>query len=97
MELLWDIVNQNVPETLKIFQDTKSKACEKTQKQINELIRALNKHISETENIINTEKNELQAKIEILKRKWHMIWKTSEKNNETEAQKSMEAHSSRLE
>jgi hypothetical protein len=41
-----------------------------TQEQINELIGALNKHQSETENTINREMNELKMKIEnILKKK----------------------------
>jgi hypothetical protein len=52
MEKILDMVNQNVQEALKKFQDTKSKEQEKKQKQINELIRALNKHQSETENTI---------------------------------------------
>jgi hypothetical protein len=42
--MLLDMVNQNVQEALKKFQDTKNKEYEKTQKQINELIGALNKH-----------------------------------------------------
>jgi hypothetical protein len=57
MEMLPDMVNQNVQDTLKKFQDTKNKDYKKTQKQINELIRDLNKHQSETENIINREIN----------------------------------------
>jgi hypothetical protein len=64
------MVNQNVQETLKKFQDTKNKEYKKTQKQINELIGPLNKHQSETENTINREINELKMKIDtILKRK----------------------------
>jgi methionyl-tRNA synthetase len=43
MEMLLDMVNKNVQEALKKFQDTKNKEYEKTQKQINELIGALNK------------------------------------------------------
>jgi hypothetical protein len=43
MEMLLDMVNQNVQEALKKFQDNKNKEYEKTQKQINEFIRALNK------------------------------------------------------
>jgi hypothetical protein len=50
MEILLDMVNQNIQEALKKFQNTKNKEYKKTQKQINELIRALNKHQSETEN-----------------------------------------------
>jgi hypothetical protein len=44
--MLLDMVNQNVQEALKKFQGNKCKEYEKTQKQINELIRALNKHQS---------------------------------------------------
>jgi hypothetical protein len=40
MEILLDMVNQNVQEALKKFQDTTNKEYEKTQKQINELIRS---------------------------------------------------------
>jgi ribosomal protein L1 len=62
MEMLLDTVNQNVQEALKKFQDTKNKEDEKTQKQINELIGALNKHESKIENNINREINELKMK-----------------------------------
>jgi hypothetical protein len=44
MEILLYMVNQNIQEALKKFKDTKTKDYEKTQKQINELIQALNKH-----------------------------------------------------
>jgi uncharacterized protein involved in exopolysaccharide biosynthesis len=50
--MILDMVNQNIQDALKKFQDTKNKEYEKTQKQINELIGALNKHQSETENTI---------------------------------------------
>jgi hypothetical protein len=50
--------NQNVQQALKKFQDTKNKEYEKTEKQINELIGALNKHQSETGNTTNREINE---------------------------------------
>jgi methionyl-tRNA synthetase len=56
MEMLLDMVNKNIQEALKKFQDTKNKEYKKTQKQINELIEALNKHQSETENTINRDK-----------------------------------------
>jgi hypothetical protein len=52
MEMILDMVYQNIQEALKKFQDTKNKEYEKTQKQINELIGALSKHQSETENTI---------------------------------------------
>jgi hypothetical protein len=51
------MVNQNVQEALQKFWDTKNKEYKKTQKQINELIGALNKHQSETENTTNREIN----------------------------------------
>jgi hypothetical protein len=53
MEVILNVVNKNVKEALKKFQDTKNNKYKKTQKQINELIGALNKHQSETENTIN--------------------------------------------
>jgi uncharacterized protein involved in exopolysaccharide biosynthesis len=46
------MVNKNIKEELKEFQDNKNKEYEKTQKQINEIIGALNKHQTETENTI---------------------------------------------
>jgi chorismate synthase len=69
MEMLLDKVNQNVQEALKKFQDNKNKEYEKTQKQINELIRAINKYQSETENTIKREINELRIKIDNIKEK----------------------------
>jgi hypothetical protein len=47
--MLLDMVKQNVQEALKKFQDNKNKEYEKTQKQVNELIGALNKHQNATE------------------------------------------------
>jgi polyhydroxyalkanoate synthesis regulator phasin len=67
MEMLLDMVNKIVQEALKKFQDTKNKEYNKTQKQINELIGALNKHQRETENTINREINELQMEIDNIK------------------------------
>jgi ubiquinone biosynthesis protein UbiJ len=67
------MVNQNVQEALKKFQDNKNKEYEKTQKQINEIIGALNKHQSETESTINREINELRVKIDNIKEVTHDI------------------------
>jgi hypothetical protein len=67
MEMLLDMVNQNTQEALKKFQHTKNKECEKTQKQINELIGAQNKHESETWNTINREINEFKMKVDNIK------------------------------
>jgi hypothetical protein len=53
--MLLDMVNQNVQEALKKFQEDKNKEYEKTQKQINEIIEAQNKRQTETETTINRE------------------------------------------
>jgi microcompartment protein CcmL/EutN len=68
-EMLLHMVNQNIQEALKKFQDKKTKEYEKTQKQINEIIGALNKHQTETKITINREINELREKLTILKKK----------------------------
>jgi hypothetical protein len=65
--MLLDIVNQNVQGTLKKFQDDKTQECQKTQKQINEIIETLNKHQTETKIAIIREINELRAKIDNIK------------------------------
>jgi polyhydroxyalkanoate synthesis regulator phasin len=67
MEVLLDKANQNVQEALKKFQDNKNKEYEKSQKQISELIGALNKYQSETDNTINKQINELRTKIDSIK------------------------------
>jgi hypothetical protein len=96
-EMILDMVNQSVQETLKKFQDTKNKEYEKTQKQINELIGALNKHQSETENTINREINELKMKIENIKEEVTHDIEKPQKKNQMETQNSVEGHSSTLE
>jgi hypothetical protein len=55
--MLLDMVNQNVQEALKKFQDKKTQEYQKTQKQINEIIGALNKHQTETKVTISREMN----------------------------------------
>jgi hypothetical protein len=67
--MLLDMVNQNVQKALKKFQDNKNKEYEKTQKQINEIIVAVNKLQSETENNVNREIDELKVKIDNIKGK----------------------------
>jgi hypothetical protein len=97
MEMLLDKVNQNVQEALKKFQDNKNKDYERTQKQIIELIGALNKFQSETENTINREINELRMKIDNIKEEGTHDMENLRKKNETEIENTMEGHSSRLE
>jgi triacylglycerol esterase/lipase EstA (alpha/beta hydrolase family) len=48
IEMILDTVNQTVQDVLKKFQDIKNKEYEKTQKQISELIGALNKQQNKT-------------------------------------------------
>jgi tryptophan 2,3-dioxygenase len=82
MEMLLDMVNQNIQEALKKFQDNKNKEYEKTQKQINEIIEALNKHQTETETIINREVNKIRPKINNIKEEeTHYIENLMKKNN----------------
>jgi hypothetical protein len=69
IQVLLDMVNQNVQEAFKKFQDNKNKQYEKKQKQINEITEALNKHQTETETTINREINKLRTKIDNIKDK----------------------------
>jgi hypothetical protein len=55
MEKTIDMVNQNVQDALKKFQDTKNKEHKKTQKQIKELREHFNKHQSKTKDTIKRE------------------------------------------
>jgi hypothetical protein len=52
IEMILDMVNQNVQETLKKFQDNKDREFEKAQEQIKETSEALYKYQSETKNMI---------------------------------------------
>jgi oligoendopeptidase F len=97
MEMILDLVNQNVQDALKKFQDTKNKEYEKTQRQINELIRALSKHQSEIENTINRQLSELKMKIENIKEEVTHYMENLRKKSQTETQNTVEVHSSRLE
>jgi chromosome segregation ATPase len=97
MEMLLDKVNQNAQEALKKFQDNKNKECKKTQKQISELIEALNTYQSKTEYTIYREINELREKIDNIKEEVTDDMENYRKKNEREIQNTMEGHSSRLE
>jgi hypothetical protein len=97
MEILLDKVNQNIQEALRKLQDNKNKEYEKTEKQISELIGAINKYQSETENTINRESNDLRIRIDNIKQEVTNDMENIRKKNETEIQKKMEGHSSRLE
>jgi chromosome segregation ATPase len=95
--MILDMVNQNVQETLKKFQDNKKREFEKTQEQIKETIEALCKHQSETENKINKEIKELRTKINNVKEEETQDMENLRKKNETEMQNKMEGQSSKIE
>jgi polyhydroxyalkanoate synthesis regulator phasin len=91
------MVNQNIQDVLKKFQDTKNEEYEKTQKQINEIIGTLNKHQSETESTINREINDFKMTIDSIKEEVTHDMENLRKENETETQSTVEGQSSRLE
>jgi polyhydroxyalkanoate synthesis regulator phasin len=80
------MVNQNVQEALKKFQDNKNKEYEKTQKQINEIIEAINICQTETETTTNREINKLRAKIDNIKEEVTHDMENLREKNETEIQ-----------
>jgi hypothetical protein len=65
--MLLDMVNQNVQEALKKFQEDKNKEYETTHKQINKIIEALPKCQTETETTTNRERNQLRPKSDNIK------------------------------
>jgi hypothetical protein len=91
------MVNQNVQEIVKKFQDNKNKECETAQEQIKETIEALNNHQRETKKTINTAINKLRSKIDNIIEEITHDMESLRKRNETEIQNIMEGHSSRLE
>jgi hypothetical protein len=97
IEMLLDMVNQNIQEALKKFQDNKTQEYQKTQKQMIEIIGALNKNQTETKITISREINELRAKIDNIKEEVTHDMENLRKKNETEMQNKMEGHSSRIE
>jgi uncharacterized phage infection (PIP) family protein YhgE len=97
IEMILDMVNQNVQETLKTFQDKKNREFEKAQEEVKETIEALYKHQSETKNTINKEINEFRVKIGNIKEEVTQDMGNLRKKNETELQNKMEGQFSRIE
>jgi hypothetical protein len=91
------MVNQNIQEELKKFQEDKNTEYEKTQKQISEIIEALNKCQTETETTTNREVKELRSKIDNIKEEVNHDMENLRKKNETEIKNKMEGHSNRIE
>jgi nitrous oxidase accessory protein NosD len=85
--MILGMVNQNVQETLKKFQDNKNREFEKT----------LYKHQSETKNMKNKEINELRVKIHNIKEEVTQYMENLRKKNETGMQNKMEGQLSRRE
>jgi predicted nucleic acid-binding Zn-ribbon protein len=94
--MILDMVNQNVQETLKKFQDNKNRKFDKAQEQIKETIEALYKHQSETKNTIKKEVSELRTKIDNIKEKETQDMENLRKKNKAEMQNKMEGQSSKL-
>jgi outer membrane protein OmpA-like peptidoglycan-associated protein len=84
MEKILDIVNQNVQDALKKFQDTKNNEHKMTQKQTKELREDLNKHQSETRDTIKREIHELKRTTQIIKEEFNKDMENLRRNNQTE-------------
>jgi vacuolar-type H+-ATPase subunit I/STV1 len=92
IEMILDMVNKNVQETLKKFQDNKNTEFEKAQEQIKETIEALFKHQSQTKNMINKEINEFRMKIDSIKEEQTQDMENLRKKNETIAKQKCKAN-----
>jgi hypothetical protein len=97
IEMILDMVNQNVQETLKKFQDNKNREFEKAQEEIKETTEALYKHQSERENMTNKRLNELRTKTDNIKEETTQAMENLRVKNETELENKMEGQSSRIE
>jgi hypothetical protein len=97
IEMTPDMVNQNVQDTLKKFQDNNNREFENAQEEIKETVEVLYKHESEKKNMINKEINELRTKIDNIKEEVTQDIENLRKKNETEMQNKMEGQSSRIE
>jgi hypothetical protein len=84
------MLNQNVQETLRKFQDNKNREFEKAKEEIKETIEALYKHQSETKNTINKEINELRTKTDNIKEEMTQDKENLRQKNETQLQNKTE-------
>jgi hypothetical protein len=91
------MVNHNVQETLKKFQDNKNREFEKAQEEIKKTIQALYKDQIETRNTINKEINELKMKTDNIKEEANQDMENGRKNKEAELQNKIEGQSRRIE
>jgi polyhydroxyalkanoate synthesis regulator phasin len=81
MEKIIDMVNQNVQDAFKKFQDTKNKGHEKTHKQIKELREDFNKHQSEPKDTIKREIYELKLATQNIKEELNKNMENLRKRN----------------
>jgi gas vesicle protein len=84
MDKILDMVNQNVQDATKKFQDTKNKEYEMTQKQIRELSEDLNKHQSETKDTIKREVHEFKRATQNIKEELITDLENLRRKNQTE-------------
>jgi hypothetical protein len=96
IEIILDMINQNVQQTLKKFLENKNREFEKAEEQIKDTIEALYKHQSETQNMINKEMNEIRMKIDNIKEEVTQDMGNLRKKNKTEMQNKIEGQSSRI-
>jgi hypothetical protein len=100
------MINQNVQDPLKKFQDTKNKEHEMTQKWIKELRKDINKHQCETKDSIKREVHELKSTTQIIKEELNKNMEIFRIKNQTgvleicspysQTKNTVEGHSSRL-
>jgi hypothetical protein len=83
IEKILDMVNQNVQDSCKKFQDTKNKNHQNIQKQVNELWEDFNKHQSETKDTIK-KKYELKMTTQNIKEDLNKDMENLRKKNQTE-------------
>jgi chromosome segregation ATPase len=84
MQKIMHMVNQNVQDALKKFQDTKNKEHEKMQKQINELRKDFNKHQIETKDTLKKEIYELKMTTKNMKEELNEDMENLRRKNQTE-------------
>jgi hypothetical protein len=84
MEKILCMVNRNVQNALKKFQDTKNNEHEKTQKQIKEFKQDFNKHQSKTKDTVKRDIYELKKTTQIRKEKLNKDMENLRIKNQTE-------------
>jgi predicted transcriptional regulator len=84
MEKILDMINQNIQDSLKKFQDNKNKEHEKTQKQVKELKEDFNKHQSEIKDSVERGIHKLKRTTQIIKEELNKDMENLTRKNQTE-------------